>query len=680
MPEADHVLQGRYAIVRKIGEGGMGAVYLAKDLRLESTVALKQTLFTDENLLRAFEREARLLAGLRHPALTKVSDHFTEGGSQYLVMDFISGDDLAAVLEKRRDRIPPQGEPKPFTQDEALKWADQLLDALDYLHSHQPPIIHRDIKPQNLKITERDHVILLDFGLAKGAATQTAQLTSGKSIFGYTPTYAPIEQMQGSGTDPRSDLYSLGATLYHLITGQTPPDAMKRFVAVMNNQTDPLIPANALNPNVSPAVASVLSWSMSLKSSERPSNASALRKAFKDASTDRAVNSSPPVISYPATQVSNAQSSNPLPSNSQPSNSQPSNSQPSPQSSWPPQPVHPNTSQPQLNQNWSQQSSQSSSPQSSWPQPQMAVTQTQYRPAQPAKKSNKGVWIISSALAAAIVIVAVILIINAYNDKGRRTDSGSNNIAASKNSGSTTTPGLNSNTATPDKPDDDSISSSPSSTDARIDETLTHYAESLGGSDAIESVTSRVMKGTVEMADLEVGTVELYAKAPDRYLLVMKVAGGIVRTGYNGRIGWAQEAGSEVRKLEGAELSVMKRDADFYKEIRFKELYPAITFNGKSSVNGRDAYVLTAIPSDGGSEKWYFDAKSGQLIRNDSERESAQGQSDIETYFEQYKVVDGINLPVRLRQSNGMIDVVIKFKEINQNAPINDSIFNMPSN
>jgi len=239
----------------------------------------------------------------------------------------------------------------------------------------------------------------------------------------------------------------------------------------------------------------------------------------------------------------------------------------------------------------------------------MAVTQTEYRPAQPAKKSNKGVWIISSALAAAIVIVAVILIIAAYNDKGRRT---SNNIADSKNSGSgsPTIPSFNSNTTTPDEPDDSSISSSSTSMDERIDETLTHYVESLGGSDAIESVTSRVMKGTVEMADLEVGTVEFYAKAPDKYMFIMKMAGNIVRTGYNGRIGWAQEASSGLRRLEGAELSAMKRDADFYKEIKLKEIYPTITFNGKSSVNGRDAYVLTAIPSDGGSEKWYFDTKS----------------------------------------------------------------------
>ena len=685
MSDTDKVLQGRYAVVRKIGEGGMGAVYLAKDLRLESTVALKQTLFTDENLLRAFEREARLLAGLRHPALTKVSDHFTEGGSQYLVMDFISGDDLAAVLEKRRDRIAPHGEPKPFTQDEVLKWADQLLDALDYLHSHQPPIIHRDIKPQNLKITERDHVILLDFGLAKGAATQTAQLTSNKSIFGYTPTYAPIEQMQGSGTDPRSDLYSLGATLYHLITGQTPPDAMKRFVAVMSGNTDPLIPANALNGNVSPAVASVLAWSMSLKSDERPSNAAALRKAFKDAQqssvatggADRAVKvSPPPVANYPATQVSN-----PRPTNPQTSNSQTSNPQPSPHSSWPqpsqpswPQPVHPNTSQPQPNQTWPQPS-----PHSTWPQPQMAVTQAQYPHAQPAKKSNKGVWIISGLLATGIIAVAIILIVAAYNNQGRSTDSSSSSLESSKSSGSTTIPGVNSNTSSTSKPDDDAMSSSPTSEDERVDETLDHYVEALGGTDAIESVTSRVARGTLEMSDLEVGTVEIYARAPNKYALIMKMAGGVIRTGYNGSVGWAQEADAGVRRLEGAELASMKRDAEFYREIKLKELFPTINFNGKSSVNGRDAYVMTAIPPEGGSEKWYFDTKSGLLIRNDSERESTQGMTETESYIEQYKVVDGINLPVKLSQSNGVINLTIKIKDINHNVTINDSVFNMPN-
>jgi hypothetical protein len=300
----------------------------------------------------------------------------------------------------------------------------------------------------------------------------------------------------------------------------------------------------------------------------------------------------------------------------------------------------------------------------------MAVTQTHYQPAQPAKTSNKGVWIISGVLAAGLVIAVVLLIIAAYNEKGSSTDS--------KTYDSTPVPGGNKpNVTLPGKPDNSVVSSSPPSTDAQIDETLDHYIEALGGREAIENVTSRVAKGTLEISDLEVGTVEFYAKAPDKYMYVMRMAGGVIRSGYNGTVGWAQEA-NELRKLEGAELAAMKRDAEFYREINLKQLFPNMSFDGKNSVNGRDVYVLTAIPPEGGSEKWYFDAKTGLLIRNDSERESLQGLADIESSFEQYKVVDGINLPVRLRQSNGVIDVVIKIKEINHNVTINDSIFNMP--
>ena len=154
------LLQGRYLIVEQIGRGGMGAVYKATDTRLRATVALKETLVAGDPARRAFEREAQLLAGLRHSALPRVSDHFMEGDGQFLVMEFIPGEDLAAMLAQRS---------VPFPADDVLRWADQLLDALDYLHSQQPPIIHRDIKPQNTKLTARGEIILLDFGLAKGA-------------------------------------------------------------------------------------------------------------------------------------------------------------------------------------------------------------------------------------------------------------------------------------------------------------------------------------------------------------------------------------------------------------------------------------------------------------------------------------------------------------------------------
>src|SRR5215510_7973561 len=143
--EDNLILQGRYQIIRKIGQGGMGKVYLAKDLRLGSQIALKENMFNDAKMVEAFEREARLLAGLRHAALPKVFDHSAEGDSTFLVMEYIAGNDLEDVLEKRRMKQQPIGMPKPFEVDEVVTWGEQLLDALDYLHSRPTPIIHRDI-------------------------------------------------------------------------------------------------------------------------------------------------------------------------------------------------------------------------------------------------------------------------------------------------------------------------------------------------------------------------------------------------------------------------------------------------------------------------------------------------------------------------------------------------------
>src|SRR5712671_2234572 len=169
MLAADTVLQERYRIIRQLGQGGMGAVYEAVDERLDTTVALKETLFTDERLRKQFEREARLLARMHHPALPRVSDHFNEADGQFLVMQYISGEDLAAMLAEKNG---------PFPQADVLRWADQLCDALDYLHTQDPQIIHRDIKPQNLKLTARGQIVLLDFGLAKGSPGQMSVVTT----------------------------------------------------------------------------------------------------------------------------------------------------------------------------------------------------------------------------------------------------------------------------------------------------------------------------------------------------------------------------------------------------------------------------------------------------------------------------------------------------------------------
>jgi len=252
----------------------MGAVYEAIDQRLDTTVALKETLFSEERLRKQFEREARLLARLHHPALPRVSDHFSEDDGQFLVMQYIPGDDLSEMMARKRTAFPA---------NQVLTWADQLLDALDYLHTQDPQIVHRDIKPQNLKLTARGQIILLDFGLAKGQVGEISRVTTAASIFGYTPNYAPLEQIQGLGTDTRSDLYSLGATLYHLLTGVKPPDALTRAAAIVNGQPDPLLRASEANAAIAPEIDGVLEKAMAQNREQRYATAADMRKALHSA-------------------------------------------------------------------------------------------------------------------------------------------------------------------------------------------------------------------------------------------------------------------------------------------------------------------------------------------------------------------------------------------------------------
>lgn len=271
------LIQNRYLIVHLIGKGGMGEVYLAVDQRLGSAVALKRTYFAgDEMLGNAFEREARTLARMRHPVLPKVSDHFGEGDEQYLVMEHIAGDDLAKRLEAAQ---------KPFPVSWVMFWADQLLDALSYLHSHEPPIIHRDIKPQNLKLTDENHIILLDFGLSKTSTGQTHISNTGStgSVVGYTPHYAPMEQIRGIGTSSRSDIYSLSATLYQLMTNVVPADALTRADAMLNGLADPIEPPHTLNPEIPATVSEVILKGMEVSQEKRFSNAREMQKSLRRA-------------------------------------------------------------------------------------------------------------------------------------------------------------------------------------------------------------------------------------------------------------------------------------------------------------------------------------------------------------------------------------------------------------
>lgn len=270
MIENGTLLQDRYLIEKQIGAGGMGAVYLAVDRRFENHVAIKETFFKDDEFGDAFEREARLLNGLQHPALPHVSDYFTDKHGHFLVMQFIEGEDLSAILKREGS----------FPVSEVLRWTDSLLDALDYLHSQEPPVIHRDIKPQNLKITPRGEIILLDFGLAK---LKLEDISGVNSVFGYSRKYSPLEQIQGTGTDARSDIFSLAATAYHLLTGKPPIDVLARAAEIVVGNPDPLELASDINTEVPVAVANILNSALALNASRRFVSAKAMRQALEHA-------------------------------------------------------------------------------------------------------------------------------------------------------------------------------------------------------------------------------------------------------------------------------------------------------------------------------------------------------------------------------------------------------------
>lgn len=268
---ADTVLQGRYRIVRQLGKGGMGAVYEAIDQRLGITVALKETLSAEANVRKQFEQEARLLASLQHPALPRVTDHFAESDRAFLVMQFVSGVDLARIIYQQ---------PGPFPREQVVAWADQLLDALIYLHSQDRQVIHRDIKPHNLKLTATGQIALLDFGLAKAQPVESST-TASAPFFGYTRQYAPLEQIQAQAAGPRSDIYALGATLYHLLTGVKPADALSRAASLTNGKPDPLQRADIVHPAVGQEIATVLGKAMAQNPEDRFRSAAEFREALR---------------------------------------------------------------------------------------------------------------------------------------------------------------------------------------------------------------------------------------------------------------------------------------------------------------------------------------------------------------------------------------------------------------
>ena len=272
------ILRSRYRVLELVGQGGMGAVYKAEDLRLEGRIcAVKEVvpqLMRDpraiEEMRQQFYQEASVLARLDHPNLPKVSDYFTEEGREYLVMDFVPGKDLKTLVDEARAR----GE---FLDEETvLSWARQLCSALQYLHEQDPPVLHRDVKPSNIKLTPSGAVKLVDFGLVKvlySDEEQTITVIQGRGTLQYTP----LEQYGGGPgfTDVRSDIYSLGATLYHLLTGHAPADAKQRFL-----KPGSLIPPRRLNPAISPHVEKAILWALEMHPEDRPPSVRAFAEAL----------------------------------------------------------------------------------------------------------------------------------------------------------------------------------------------------------------------------------------------------------------------------------------------------------------------------------------------------------------------------------------------------------------
>jgi serine/threonine-protein kinase len=275
--KAGEVLRNRYKIKRIIGQGGMGSIYLADDLRLEGRLcALKEvehdrTMPADllKQTREQFLREAIVLARLDHQNLPKVSDFFSFSGREYLVMDFVPGKDLRTLMVEAQQRN------SFLSEREVLGWANQLADALTYMHNQKPPILHRDIKPSNLKLTPGGLLKLVDFGLVKILASDEMTITviQGRG----TALYTPLEQYGGDTghTDARSDIYAFGATLYHLLTNTRPVEARELFLHPEN-----LTPPRQLNPDISQRTERAILWAMNLHPEDRPQDVEAFRQAL----------------------------------------------------------------------------------------------------------------------------------------------------------------------------------------------------------------------------------------------------------------------------------------------------------------------------------------------------------------------------------------------------------------
>jgi serine/threonine protein kinase len=283
-------LQERYLVLALHGAGGMSSVYRARDLHFPNvtkTVAVKEmiNMATDpsmhEMIVRNFEREADLLATLSHPAIPRIYDYFTHESSSYLVMEFIDGKDLEALLRESEDFLP---------EDQVVKWAIELCDVLSYLHQHKPqPVIFRDVKPSNIMIDSHGSIRLIDFGIAR--VFQPGQ----KGTMIGTDGYAPPEQYRGEAS-PAGDMYALGATLHHLLTRRDP-----RAEPPFSFSERPI---RDINDKVSPELEASINAALSYDPADRFPTAEAMKTSLMSVAKETGILVSPRTAAS-AGQVSN---------------------------------------------------------------------------------------------------------------------------------------------------------------------------------------------------------------------------------------------------------------------------------------------------------------------------------------------------------------------------------------
>ena len=268
---------GRYEIIGQLGQGGMGAVYLAKDMELFGRLCVAKQMrpfFATQSERRKaeedFKREAEVLARLNqpgHPRIPEVYGYFVEGMDQFLVMKYIEGESLERRLERLK---------RPLSETEVVRSAQEVASALVYLHSRRPqPVIHRDIKPANIIVDPEERIWLVDFGLARAAVSSGARVmvAGGKTVAAGTPGYTPLEQWQMQPT-AKSDIYALGATMHHLLTAHDPRDRFTSYPELdleLLRSFSTFRPLSELRPDISPALSNLVARCLDSDPQRRPS-------------------------------------------------------------------------------------------------------------------------------------------------------------------------------------------------------------------------------------------------------------------------------------------------------------------------------------------------------------------------------------------------------------------------